>query len=191
MDAKKALFSTVFSRSGLGLRVSNRSGFKAGCDLNLRPCKTKMLLPLGNRLRFRVQVGAAGDVTAQIASDWRPQVEGHAHMAFNKHCGAIWRNGVIRNHKVKSIAKGSSALHAGIYQSTFQAGTGTPWRQCTCSLEHCGAGLQRIPPAVLASHRQFRTPPQIFSEFGLLFSFRTNIGKRPNDPKFSLWSSPP
>ena len=36
-----------------------------------------MSFPLGNRLRFRVRVGAAGDVATQIASDLRPRVEGH------------------------------------------------------------------------------------------------------------------
>ena len=68
----KGDFRTIVSRGGLGLRVSNHSGLRPAAILicshktNVRSC-----------WRFQMRVGVAGDVAAQIASDLRPQVEGH------------------------------------------------------------------------------------------------------------------
>ena len=63
-------------RGGLGLRFSNRSGLRP-VAIWLCGHKPRMSFPLGNRLRFQVRVGAAGDVATQIASDLRARVEGH------------------------------------------------------------------------------------------------------------------
>ena len=57
----------------VGLAILNSHRVEACCDWSLRPSA----IPLGNRLRFQVWLGAARDDTTQIASDLRPKGEGH------------------------------------------------------------------------------------------------------------------
>ena len=52
---KKGDFWTVFSKGGLGLWVSNRSGLRPAA-IWICGHKTKFSFPLGNRLRFQVRV---------------------------------------------------------------------------------------------------------------------------------------